>query len=81
MKSIISFILVFFVSFLFSFSDCIASEIGSELKNNLSQESKTNNPKTDIKNKVDATKASSEDIFGDEQAFPFIAGLGKNAAH
>ena len=26
-------------------------------------------------------KASNEDIFGDEQAFPFIAGLGKNAAH
>ena len=24
---------------------------------------------------------SSDDIFGDEQTFPFVAGLGKNAAH
>ena len=81
MKSIISSILVFFISFLFSFSDCFANEIGSELNNNLSQESKSNNLKTDISDKIDTNKASSEDIFGDEQAFPFIAGLGKNAAH
>ena len=26
-------------------------------------------------------KKSEEDIFGDEQTFPFVAGLGKNAAH
>ena len=26
-------------------------------------------------------KNSEEDIFGDEQTFPFVAGLGKNAAH
>ena len=25
--------------------------------------------------------SSAEDIFGDEQTFPFVAGLGKNAAH
>ena len=24
---------------------------------------------------------SDKDIFGDEQTFPFVAGLGKNAAH
>ena len=24
---------------------------------------------------------SAEDLFGDEQTFPFVAGLGKNAAH
>ena len=81
MKSIISFAFVFFISFLFSFSDCFANEIGSELNNNLSQDSKSNKLKTDINDKVDTPKASNEDIFGDEQAFPFIAGLGKNAAH
>ena len=27
------------------------------------------------------TKLSEGDIFGDEQTFPFVAGLGKNAAH
>tara|TARA_B100000900_G_C20205958_1_gene563803 strand:- start:333 stop:524 length:192 start_codon:yes stop_codon:yes gene_type:complete len=26
-------------------------------------------------------KRSESDIFGDEQTFPFVAGLGKNAAH
>ena len=26
-------------------------------------------------------KNSGGDIFGDEQTFPFVAGLGKNAAH
>ncbi len=26
-------------------------------------------------------KRSEGDIFGDEQTFPFVAGLGKNAAH
>ena len=81
MKSIISFAFVFFISFLFSFSDCFANEIGSELNNNLFQDSESNNLKTDINDKADTPKASKEDIFGDEQAFPFIAGLGKNAAH
>ena len=37
-------------------------------------ESKNDNPK---ENKIKV----SEDIFGDEQTFPFVAGLGKNAAH
>ena len=32
-----------------------------------------------IKNKI--SDSSVEDIFGDEQTFPFVAGLGKNAAH
>jgi len=32
-------------------------------------------------NKAVKSKKSSEDLFGDEQTFPFVAGLGKNAAH
>ena len=44
-------------------------------------ESKSSDVKNDIKDKGDIPKTSNEDIFGDEQAFPFIAGLGKNAAH
>ena len=77
MKNIISFACVFVITFFFSVSNCLADEIGSELNNNLSKESKSN----DIKDKVEVPKDSNEDIFGDEQAFPFIAGLGKNAAH
>ena len=37
---------------------------------------------SDLKKKKESkAKNSSEDIFGDEQTFPFVAGLGKNAAH
>ena len=81
MKSIILFSFVFVTSFFLNFNDCLADEIGGELNNNLSKESKSNDFKNDISNKGDIPKASNEDIFGDEQAFPFIAGLGKNAAH
>ena len=31
--------------------------------------------------KVEKSQKSIEDIFGDEQTFPFVAGLGKNSAH
>ena len=36
-----------------------------------------------IENKTDSLEGSkvNNDIFGDEQTFPFVAGLGKNAAH
>jgi len=52
-------------------------------------ENTTRNEKIQIEgikdNKVsdDSSKSNSskDDIFGDEQTFPFVAGLGKNAAH
>ena len=31
--------------------------------------------------KIIAKRNIEDDIFGDEQTFPFVAGLGKNAAH
>ena len=80
MKRIILIVCVLVVTLFFSVSNTLADVIGSELNNDLSNESKTNN----IKNnnyKSDIPKASNKDIFGDEQAFPFVAGLGKNAAH
>ena len=43
--------------------------------NNLLAKEIDNNIKENISN------SSVEDIFGDEQTFPFVAGLGKNAAH
>ena len=81
MKSIILSLFVFVSSFFLSFNNCLADEIGGELNNDLSMESKSNDVINDIKDKGDIPKTSNEDIFGDEQAFPFIAGLGKNAAH
>ena len=57
----------------------MAKEIGNNTKDNISNEIEDikpdNNKKTNISN------SSAEDIFGDEQTFPFVAGLGKNAAH
>ena len=81
MKSIILFSFIFIIPFFFSFNNCLADEIGGELRNDISIESKSNDVKNYINEKGDIPKASNEDIFGDEQAFPFIAGLGKNAAH
>ena len=81
MKNIILISFVFISSFFFSFSNCLADEISGELRNDLSMESKSKDFNNNIKDKGDIPKASNQDIFGDEQAFPFIAGLGKNAAH
>ena len=80
MKRIISFLVLFTPLFL-SVNIFLADVIGSELNNDFLNESKSNNIKNKNDNKSDIPKASNEDIFGDEQAFPFIAGLGKNAAH
>ena len=81
MKRIILFSFVFVSYFFLSFSNCLAYEINGELRNDLSMESKSKDVNNDIKDKGDIPKVSNQDIFGDEQAFPFIAGLGKNAAH
>ena len=81
MKRIISFLVVLFTPLFLSVNICVADEIGSELNNDFLNESKPNNIKNKNDNKSDTPKASNGDIFGDEQAFPFIAGLGKNAAH
>ena len=81
MTKIISFLSVLVLSLFFTVSYCFADVIGNELNNDFSEESKPNNIKINTKDKNNIPKASNEDIFGDEQAFPFIAGLGKNAAH
>ena len=81
MTKIISLLCVLVFSFFFTVSYSFADEIGNELNNDFSEKFKPNNIKNNAKEKNDMPKASNEDIFGDEQAFPFIAGLGKNAAH
>ena len=80
MKSFISFLCsLFFILFL-NFSYCLADEFGSELNDDFSNNTKPNNIKNN-NNKNDIPKPNNVDIFGDEQVFPFVAGLGKNAAH
>ena len=78
MKRIILFLCVLVFLIFSNTNNLFAKEIGNNIKDNISneiEEIKPDNKKTNISN------SSAEDIFGDEQTFPFVAGLGKNAAH
>ena len=79
MKKIILFLCVLVFSIFSNTNNLLAKEIENNIKENISNEIEEikpdNNKKTNISN------SSAEDIFGDEQTFPFVAGLGKNAAH
>ena len=81
MKKIISFVCVLVFSLFLNVGDCLADVNGNKTINNFPEESKPNNIKNNNNDNIVISKATNEDIFGDEQAFPFIAGLGKNAAH
>ena len=81
MKKIISFVCVLVFSLFLNVGYCLADVNGNKSINNFSEESKPNNIKNNNNDNIVISKATNEDIFGDEQAFPFIAGLGKNAAH
>lgn len=81
MKRIITFICILIFSLFFNFSYSMADENGTELNNDFLRESKLDNNNDTNNDQNEIPKASIEDIFGDEQAFPFVAGLGKNAAH
>lgn len=81
MKKIISIFFSLIYSLIFCVNYSLADEIGGDLNNNLLNESKSDINKNKKNYNIDNPKSSNEDIFGDEQAFPFVAGLGKNAAH
>ena len=78
MKKIISIFLVLVMSILSNSQ--ISNSLDEELIiNEKIQLEETNNSKVN----KDSSKYNidKDDIFGDEQTFPFVAGLGKNAAH
>ncbi len=78
MKKIVLFLCVLAFSIFSNTNNLLAKEIENNIKDNISneiKEIKPDNKKTNISNSL------GEDIFGDEQTFPFVAGLGKNAAH
>ena len=60
-------------------NNLLAKEIGNNIKDDISN--KIEEIKPDNNKKTNISDSSAEDIFGDEQTFPFVAGLGKNAAH
>jgi len=65
---------------MFSYTNnLLAMEPGNNIKDDISNEILEIKP--DNTKKTNISNSSSEDIFGDEQTFPFVAGLGKNAAH
>ena len=79
MKRIILFLCVLVFSIFSNTNNLLAKEIGNNIKDDLSN--KIEEIKPDNNKKTNISNSSAEDIFGDEQTFPFVAGLGKNAAH
>ena len=81
MKKILSLLFALALIFSLSSSFVFANEIGNELENKAHNNNTKNDFKSENKEETNIANASDKDLFGDEQAFPFIAGLGKNAAH
>ncbi len=79
MKRIILFLCVLVFSIFSNSNNLLAKEIGNNVKDDTSNEIEEIKPNKN--NKDNIYNSSAEDIFGDEQTFPFVAGLGKNAAH
>ena len=78
MKKIISMFLVLIIS-LFADSQIANSiEETAIIEEKIQMEGIKDNKVTNDTKKSNYDK---DDIFGDEQTFPFVAGLGKNAAH
>ena len=79
MKFILTSLLTFIFSFLINTQIVIADQLDTSSQIESDSLERIENIK-DIE-KSSKLKKSEGDIFGDEQTFPFVAGLGKNAAH
>ena len=79
MKRIILFLCVLVFSIFSNTNNLLAKDMGNKIKDNISNEIEEIKPDNNKKNNI--SNSSAQDIFGDEQTFPFVAGLGKNAAH
>ena len=79
MKKIVLFLCVLVFSIFSNMNNLFAIDMGNKIKDNVSNEIEEIKPDNNKKNNI--SNSSAEDIFGDEQTFPFVAGLGKNAAH
>ena len=72
-------ILTLLFSFLLNIQIVFAEQIDNP--NQLDEDSLDKKEIVKDNEKSSKIKRSEGDIFGDEQTFPFVAGLGKNAAH
>ena len=71
--------IIFIFSFLINSQILLAEQINNSIQ--IDKDSLNNIENAKDKEKSSKIKRSEGDIFGDEQTFPFVAGLGKNAAH
>ena len=78
MKRIILFLCVLVFSIFSNTNNLLAKDMGNNIKENIPNQIEEINPDN---KETNISNSSAEDIFGDEQTFPFVAGLGKNAAH
>ena len=78
MKKFISIFLVLIISLFTNSQIANTLEESVPRNENMKIEGKMDNKVNDDSSKSNLNK---DDIFGDEQTFPFVAGLGKNAAH
>ena len=78
MERIILFLSVLVFLIFSNTNNLSAKEIENNIKENIPYEIEEIKPDN---KKINISNSSAEDIFGDEQTFPFVAGLGKNAAH
>ena len=79
MKKIFFTIITLILTFFINYENALASTINIEDNNDIKN---TQESITELKDEKEVkSKKSSKDLFGDEQTFPFVAGLGKNAAH
>ncbi len=79
MKLILTTLLTFIFSFFINSQIVIADQL--ETSNQIDRDSIEKIKDNKDNEKSSKLKRSEGDIFGDEQTFPFVAGLGKNAAH
>ena len=70
-------------SIILIFSLCLNYQFVIAAPMNLENSSSNERDQVKVDEQKDQAKSkkSAEDLFGDEQTFPFVAGLGKNAAH
>ena len=81
MKKIILILVAITSTLFFDLNFVFANEIENQLNKDISNIPRTKEFKNQNSEKIIISNSSDKELFGDEQAFPFIAGLGKNAAH
>ena len=81
MKKIILILVAITSTLIFDLNFVFANEIENQLNNDISNIPRTKEFENQNTEKIIISNSSDKELFGDEQAFPFIAGLGKNAAH